>query len=190
MEESKFQELLAVNKAVIVHFSHFAEMAHAVEFPCDLQHAISAFENETRSCCAISPGHSMDLPGAVGVIFAPTFEQVLSVLAHDSGSSDFGGTENSGGNFPTEKTIVDSFDAPYGGYNEWRIRGANPIGIFVANPSDITVKKKQELSFNGEHIVTFGCESISLSSVHSSFLDLQIFTMSPNGLVKITPIDT
>lgn len=186
MEELQFQRLLTAQNAVIVHFSHFAQMGHAVEFPDDLHHAVNAFANETRSCCAITPRHQMSLPGSVGVIFTPTFEQVLSVLAHDSGSSDFGGEENSGGNPPTEQSIVESFCAPYGGYNEWRIRGAKPIGIFVDDPNNITVKKKQEFSFNGEHIETFGCESISLSLVRSSFPDLEIFTMGPDGLVKIS----
>lgn len=94
MDESKFQEFITGRCVVIIHFSHFAKMAHAFEFPADLQHAISSFQSETRSCCALWPKHGMDLPGSVGVIFKPTFDQVLSVLSDDSGSTDYGGAES------------------------------------------------------------------------------------------------
>lgn len=185
MDESKFQGLLADKGIVIVHFSHFAVMGHSVEFPDDLEHAITFHQSETRSCCALWPTHNMELPGSVGIIFEPTFEQVLSVLADDSGSSDFEDSENSGGYAPSEETIIASLNVPPGRYNEWRVRGAKPVGIFIANTSDIYVKKKTQLSLNGETFEEIGCTSIAISSVFDAFQNMPIFTLEADGIVCI-----
>jgi len=186
MEESKFQELMTKKSLAIVHFSHFAKMAHAVEFPCDLHHAINSFQSEARSCCAIWPGHRMNLPGSVGVIFEPKFEQVCSVLQDDSGSSDYGRKERSGGVNPSQKTILESLNVVDGRYNEWRVLGAKPIGIFVANTVDICVKKKVTLSCNGEAFEDFPCTSITLKEVFDKFPGMEIFTMGSGGLCPVT----
>ncbi|MHB1401709.1 MAG: hypothetical protein ACYCWB_04835 [Thiobacillus sp.] len=127
----------------------------------------------------------MALPGSVGVIFNPTFEQVLSVLPYDSGSSDFGGSENSGGHAPSEQTILASLNVPTGRYNEWRVRGAEPVGIFVANINEICVKKKTQLSLHGETFEDIGCTNITISSVLVAFPTLPVYTMGPDGLSDI-----
>ena len=75
MDESKFHTFLTERDVVIVHFSHFAVMGQYVEFPDDLKHAITFYQSETRSCCALWPGHKMELPGSVGVIFRPTLNK-------------------------------------------------------------------------------------------------------------------
>lgn len=183
MDESKFHKLLTELDVVIVHFSHFAVMGQHVEFPDDLKHAITFYQSETRSCCALWPGHNMELPGSVGVIFRPTFEQVLSVLADDSGSSDFGGAEKSGGHAPSEQTILESLNVPAGRYNEWRIKGAEPFGIFIANANNIYVKKKVQLSLNGETFDDIGSTNIEISSVIEAFPAMPIFTMTAGKLV-------
>jgi len=127
----------------------------------------------------------MELPGSVGVIFRPTFEQVLSVLADDSGSSDFGGAENSGGRAPSEQTILESLNVPAGRYNEWRVNGAEPFGIFVANTNNIYAKKKVQLSLNGETFDEVGCTNIEISSVIEAFPAIPIFTMTAGKLVSL-----
>ena len=183
MDESKFHKLLTERDVVIVHFSHFAVMGQYVEFPDDLEHAITFYQSETRSCCALWPGHIMEPPGSVGVIFKPTFEQVLSVLADDSGSSDFGGAENSGGHAPSEQNIMESLNVPAGRYNEWRVKGAKPFAIFIANPKNICAKRKQQISHNGETLEEIGCTNIEISSVFEAFPEMPIFTMSAQKLV-------
>jgi len=185
VDESEFQKLLVNRGIVIVHFSHHAVMGHSVEFPDDLQHAIAQYQSETRSCCALSPGHCMETPGSVGIIFRPTFEQVVSVLSDDSGSSDFGGSENSGGHTPSEQTILASLDVPAGRYNEWRVRGARPIGIFVTDTGNICAKKKVRIPFDSGLINCIGCISIPLSSVIDSFPTLPIYTLWTSGLGRI-----
>ncbi|MCO7461475.1 MULTISPECIES: hypothetical protein [Stenotrophomonas] len=186
MNDLDFQKFLVDRKVVIVHFSHFALMGHSVQFPDDLLHAISHHNEETRSCCALWPGHDMELPGSVGVIFKPTIDQVISVLADDSGSSDFGGTERSAGEIPTPEALLASLQVPSGCYNEWRVRGADPIGIFVADAHNICAKKKVELNLNGESIYEIGCTEITLESVLEVFPELPVYTLQPTGLFMIS----
>ena len=92
-------DALAQRNALIVHFSHRANMREGGVFPSDLQAAIANAERWTLSCCVVWPGHTMDLPGEVGLILLPTAtEQILSVANTDSGSSELDcGEEVSGG---------------------------------------------------------------------------------------------
>lgn len=182
LNEIRFNELLDHRQVAVVHFSHHGIMGHHVEFPLDLQHALANYDTETRSCCALFPGHRMNLPGSVGVIFKPTRSQVLSVCRCDSGSSDIGGIEGSLGNEPTEDAILESLNIADGNYNEWRIRGSMPIGIFVANPFNVMAKKIQTLTCGDEVISEIGCMTIMLDDVFEAFPSLPIFTMGLNGL--------
>jgi len=185
VDETAFSKFLIDRSVMVVHFSHFGVMGHAVEFPVDLKHAIDNHQTETRSCCALWPGHKMNLPGAVGVIFKPTFAQVISVLPDDSGSSDFSGSENSGGYTPSEETVIESLDVPVGCYNEWRVRGAEPIGIFVANPNDIYVKTRMKIPMCGDLIDPIGSAKVPLSVVFDAFPLLPIYTMGTDGLITL-----
>ena len=185
MDDPDFQKLLSDRNILVVHFSHFAVMGHSVEFPDDLLHAIFHHKDETRSCCALWPEHKMELPGSVGVIFKPTIKQIVSVLADDSGSSDFGGTESSAGEIPTSETLLASLQVPAGRYNEWRVRGAEPIGIFVADIHNIYVKKKVQLHFNGRSSNEICCTSITLQSIVEAFPGHPVYILQPSGLCKV-----
>lgn len=185
MDESSFKKLVKDHSIVVIHFSHHAIMGHEVEFPDDLNYAIAHFADEERSCCAIYPGYEMNLPGSVGVIFEPAFSNVISVCQCDSGSSAYG----SMGQPPSEQTILASLcvQACEEGckYNEWRIKGAIPIGIFVSNPLNICVKKKNlctnvPISFEG-----IAGESICLADVFTAFPKLPIYSMGSNGLIQL-----
>src|SRR5688572_21770465 len=79
-------EELSARKAVVVHFSHHAQMRDGGLFPQDMEEAMSNCHNWALSCCVLWPGHSMDLPGSVGIIFSPQHHHVLSVSPSDSGS--------------------------------------------------------------------------------------------------------
>lgn len=185
LDEKRFKELVDERNVAVVHFSHCATMNHRVEFPEDLNHAIDHFANETRSCCALFPGHEMSLPGSVGLIFSPTLAQVLSVCSSDSGSTDFGGEEGSLGESPTEEAILGSLNVRSGDYNEWRIRGAEPIGIFVANPAMIEVRKAVTYSLGDNKFSDFECKNIQLSDVFTAFPGKPVFTMGTNGIEKL-----
>lgn len=187
MEEDKLKEIIRDHKITVVHFSHDAVMAHRVVFPEDLKYAIDNYSSDTRSCCAIFPGHSMSLPGSVGVIFAiQNIEEILSVSCQDSGASDYSGSEDSMGVEPTENAITESLNQQVGSYNEWRIRGAKPIGIFVANPMNIMVKKEIKLNCAGEEFTEIGIDIVPLADIQAAFPDLPLYTMGVEGLEKLS----
>jgi hypothetical protein len=127
----------------------------------------------------------MDLPGSVGVIFRPKYAQVLSVCSADSGSSDYAGQEGSLGVSPEEEAILESLQVPSEMYNEWRILGAEPIGIFVANPQAIEVKQEVTLALGKERFTEIGCVPISLQEVKEAFPNLLVYTMGDDGLNQL-----
>ncbi len=153
-------------------------------FPDDLQAAIAHKGCWALSCCAVWPGHSMPLPGEVGLIFRPTaIDQVLSVANTDAGAQQFGcGEELSGGNALTLQTLSDSFQVKAGDYNEWRVRGAEVCGLFVAHASGVNAKTVQKLDDDG----LYGGDTIapspfSIAEVRVAFGALPLITMTANG---------
>jgi hypothetical protein len=185
VDETRFESLLKERQVAVIHFSHHAVMGHKVTFPNDLLHAISSFKHETRSCCALYPRHEMDLPGSIGVIFSPKYSQLLSVSSCDSGSSHYAGREGSMGAAPEEDAILDSLNVPMGTYNEWRIRGAVPVGIFIANPMWILVKQESTLTVGEERITDIGCAPISLQAAQMAFPSWPIYTMGAEGIEQL-----
>jgi hypothetical protein len=185
MDDTQFELLMDGWRIVVVHFSCYGIMSQSVTFPNDLNHAISNYETETRSCCAIYPGHNMNLPGSVGVIFRPSYSQVLSVCSADSGSSDYAGHEGSMGVYPEEEAILSSLQVPSGMYNEWRIRGAESIGIFVSNPQAIDVKQRVTFAHGIGSFTEIGCVRISLQAVRDAFPGLLVYTMGDEGLIQL-----
>lgn len=185
VDDTQFETLLDERKIVVVHFSCYGVMGHRVTFPNDLHHALSNYEQETRSCCAIYPGHNMSLPGSVGLIFRPKYSQVLSVCSADSGSSDYAGHEGSLGAFPEEDAILESLQVSSGMYNEWRILGAELTGVFVSNPQAIEVKQEVTLALGMERFTEIGCVRISLQAVKEAFPNLLVYTMGDDGLIQL-----
>lgn len=127
----------------------------------------------------------MSLPGSVGLIFRPKHSQVLSVCSADSGSLDYAGHEGSLGSSPEEDAILESLQVPSGMYNECRILGAEPIGVFVSNPQAIEVKQKVTLVLGMERFTEIGCARISLQAVKEAFTNLLVYTMGDNGLIQL-----
>lgn len=185
MNELHFKQLLAQKIIAVVHFSHYAVMNHRVSFPHDLIYAIKNYQTETRSCCAVFPDHGMQLPGSVGLILNPKLSQLLSVCGSDSGSSDIGGDEGSLGEEPTEDSILRSLCITDGGYNEWRVRGASPSGIFVADPKNIQAKQKVKYTVEEEQYTDIVSKRICLSQVFEAFPSLHVFTMGFRGLEEL-----
>ena len=100
-------------------------------------------------------------------------------------SSEFGGIESSAGKVPTFETLLESLQVPAGSYNEWRVRGAEPFGIFVADINNICAKKRVQLHFNGESIDEIGCINITLQSILEAFPDRPVYTLQQSGLCMV-----
>lgn len=191
INENQFQEFILQHRVAVVHFSHHARMNHNVPFPVDLHHALQTWRSETRSCCALWPGHAMDLPGSVGVIYKPSLSNVISVQNTDSGSSDHHGQEGSLGEAPSADSLTRSLNEVHlQDYNEWRLLGAPPIGIFVADTSRILVKKWVTPSIPDELALaeiepTLACAPLRLDGVVAAFSNYDIYTLDEQGLVLV-----
>jgi expansin (peptidoglycan-binding protein) len=128
----------------------------------------------------------MSLVGSVGVIFAPTAGTVLSVSNDDSGSLTWtDGSEGSAGTGLSAEAFSDSFNVANGRYNEWRVKGAPIIGIFVADPNNIQVKRLQAVRGPDATYMVVGLDHISLDEVAATFAGQPVFTMLESGPVKL-----
>lgn len=174
-------------KLCVVHFSHHGKMRADGVFPDDLQAAIRNCADWTLSCCALTPGHTMALPGDVGVIFEiDNPKQIVSVCADDSGSSQTrDGKEQSLGSEPSLSALEESLDVVYGGYNEWRVRGAKVSGIYVENPNSIYAKRKVKFEISGVQHEDISAEPVQIQSLKNSFPNLNIFTFQNGCLIEI-----
>lgn len=184
------QELLArlgARQALIVHFSAHAVMRDGVDYPTDLEQVLAEKEPWPLSCSVLTPGHHMTVTGSVGVILEPrTAEDVLSVYHDDAGAYDVAGSNQSAGAALSDATFDTSIDdTVLGAYNEWRVRGARPVGIFVLDPSNILVRQKGTVPgpFGDEEII-LACP-ISLNAVRAAFHGQPIWTMTPDGPLQI-----
>ena len=120
------------------------------------------------------------------MIFKPSCANVVSVANSDSGSTMLpDGSDGSNGLPLSPETLASTFDVWIGNYNEWRVCGGEVVGIFVADPSNIEVKKEVVLNADGHEFKDVGATSITLDEVFSSFPHHPVFTMGRTGLIEI-----
>ena len=182
--------IVALNNrnALIIHFSHYAKMREGGVFPKDLKDAITNHEIWPLSCVVIWPGHEMDLPGSIGVIFKlNSVSNILSVLNDDSGSYYDVEKENdcSGGVILCEDSFEQTFQVNIGQYNEWRVQNADVFGIFVNNPSKNYAKKKLTINEDKISFEDIGLTTIFINEVFESFPGLLVYTMGSNGVEEV-----
>lgn len=174
---------LAARQALIVHFSAHAVMREGLDFPTDLQQVLAEKELWPLSCSVLTPGHNMDVTGSVGVILRPRrVSDVLRVHHDDAGAYDDAGTNQSLGAALSDASFDASIDGTVpGAYNEWRVRGAEPVGIFVLDPANILVRQKFSVDgpYGWEDTIAAG--AISLDAVRAAFPSQPIWTMRPAG---------
>jgi hypothetical protein len=181
-----YDDLLArlkARQALIVHFSHHAAMRGDLVYPTDLQQVLAEREMWPLSCSVLTPGHRMVVVGSIGVVLEPrTAQDVLRVYHGDAGAYAEGNENYSLG----ELLSCASFDASLdevvpGTYNEWRVRGAKPLGLFVENPANIEVRQLIQYEGPWGTETTIAPVRISLAAVRTTFPDEPIWTMEPNG---------
>lgn len=180
------EELLAkleARQALIVHFSHCASMRDGLDYPMDLLQVLDDHKEWALSCSVLTPGHSMSVVGSVGVVLEPrSAEDVLGVSPCDAGSYMDGLRSQSSGEVLSSASIDRSIDLVVpGSYNEWVVRGAAPKGLFVDDPKDIWVRKRQT-NWGPEGPVTdTGPCPTSLDEVRATFPGWPIWTMTSAG---------
>ena len=180
---------LRERQALIVHFSHHANMRDGGVFPADLHAA--ALNNRTwaLSSCLVWPSHHMSLPGSVGLILHPrSLASIIGIRSVDAGySTDKYGHEQGAGDNLSQDSLIHSFDVSRGDYNEWRVRDFDVVGIYwEAENGHIYAKKHADLKHpdTGETIAQeIVMQKISVSDVHNSFPELPVFTRNGDKVV-------
>jgi len=187
MTDSELCRYLDDRKALIVHFSHYANMRAGGEFPADLQAAIENADKWALSSCVVWAGHPMELPGDVGIIFEPCASNVVSVKNEDSGSSTTqDGDERSSGGPLTVESLGQTFNV-VGRYNEWRVKGGTVRGIYVRSQSGLQAKRKQVIGGGPAPIEDISLVEVTLAEIHAAFPALRIYTHGSHGVHDITP---
>jgi hypothetical protein len=196
MTDMTFDEMrdeLNQRQALIVHFSNHADMGReGAYFPNDLRSAIKNCQNGPHwplSCSVLWPGHKMSPVGSVGLILElQSIDDIISVKKSDSGSISFqDGSEGSLGDPLTKASLTSSFEVKPGDYNEWRVKGAKPIGIFILDVANIEVRiminHAQFLQALPQHMIAEELQNaiclscVSLDCVESSFPEFSIQTI-------------
>jgi hypothetical protein len=185
--DKHLSDYLAAKGAAVVHLSHHAVMDRTRPiFPEDIHRAIAKRAEFNLSCVVVWPAHGMNLPGSVGVIFKPLCSNVVSVSNTDAGSTTLPDGSDGSAGFPlSAETLALTFEV-WDAYNEWRVRGAEVVGIFVADPSNIEVKKRVVLKVDGHEIIEVVATCISLDEVFTAFPHHSIFSMGPAGMVELS----
>jgi hypothetical protein len=137
MNDAEFLEKLADRKAFIVHCSRPGKGNEGIGgllFPEDLRNATTICANESKElCCSVVwPEHSETF-GDVGIILKPrSTKSITSICTSDGGTwiDPNTGMRHGGGAPFSRDAVVDTFENATS-YNEWTVRDADTIGIFV-----------------------------------------------------------
>ncbi len=135
-----YEDLIAKlrqQRALIVHCSRPGQGDKAPDtplFPEDLFYAIKicAEQNKELCCSVIWPGH-METFGDVGIVLKPrSIASVTMICTTDGGTHiDRNTGRRVGSGLPFgPQAVADTFENATG-YNEWNVRDADTIGIFV-----------------------------------------------------------
>jgi hypothetical protein len=74
MTDVELLDALLAREAMVVHFSHHANMRKYGVFPEDLRAAIANKDSWNLSCVVLWPGHRMALPGSIRGHFSTTLD--------------------------------------------------------------------------------------------------------------------
>lgn len=184
MDSKEFIEALKTKKALIVHFSNLATMSRNPQFPDDLKTVIDSPSSNPLSCCIVWPGHTMSLPGSVGVIIDPASSNIYGMCATDAGTSINNGEINSFTKPPSQEVLEEiyAFSDPY---NECVVMNPKVIGIYIDNINHITVRREQILRCDDYIETNIGPVGGCLSDIFDSFEDLSIFTFIDGEIVSL-----
>ncbi|KXV60225.1 hypothetical protein AD947_02615 [Acetobacter tropicalis] len=199
-------EELSQREALIVHCSTQAKstgtplpgsVARApLYYPNDMITAKGIFETGSeRLCCSIIwPKHS-DTWGDIGLVVKPhNVGSILDVCSHDAGSPSDATLGQGYGKPFTKDAVMETFEKSSGEHNEWGIKGAEVIGIFVKYSDQLPIVATQtKLSDRTDYDPTipdqiindFRC--VAIGEITSSFPGLPILTFKDGKIVEITP---
>jgi hypothetical protein len=191
---SELAEVLRRRCALIVHFSHIAKEGARLLFPDDLRTAMQIVAGEELSCSVVWPQRCAAV-GSVGVVLRPrTLESVTSASAGDAGTIvDSRTSKREGlGEALGRETLTATLEPTTSDYNEWTVKDADVVGIFVDLASKLEVAMEVDpktVDGYDPSIVHVGqivgaCK-IGLKEVFDAFPDQPIFGFQDGEIVNL-----
>lgn len=172
-------------------------MDNASLFPDDLKNAIKICElgQGDLSCSLIWPAHIKTF-GAVGIILEPSsIDSITSISPKDSGTSVCSNGMRKGDGVPfSAEAVMDTF-ANSTDYNEWTVKNAKTIGIFVNHHEPLEVARRVSAKdipgydptmahlFDNPEII--GTVMISISEIQTDFPSLPIYQYQNGDIIQI-----
>ena len=140
------------------------------------------------SCSLVWPTHTMSLIWSVGLVLRPrSLASIVGVLASDAAySTVHGGAEQGDGKPLDEGSFDGSMAVAPGGYNEWRVRESDAVGVYAESGElALAAKKLGRITDETELEVgqTIGIETITVEEVHEAFPDLPVYTRQGERIV-------
>jgi|EndMetStandDraft_9_1072997.scaffolds.fasta_scaffold258313_1 hypothetical protein len=191
------RDFLRAREALLVHFSTLMTNHPELEFPNDLRNA-SALDQVPLSFSTIQAGdigpyHDGDMNladanagGSIGIIVdIPSNDCVVSVGAHDSGTSYNSGDMISGGFHPNAESCARSIDERTTS-NEWYVRGFRAIAIFAFDPIWVRHPEGGDVPLNRD--IAFGLfpEYRIFSALNGQFVEFDRGTLKWNPITYDT----
>ncbi len=194
-----YAELLAelqVHKALIVHCSRTGKGDEAIGglfYPSDLRNAILICAAGSELCCSVVWPNHLETFGPVGIVLKPrSTASITSIYDHDSGSSidpKTGKRVSMGAPFSNQAVLGTFANAI--SYNEWNVKDAGTIGIFVHPTQRWDVARRCNLTelpnydpAMGDGTV-IGAVTITLADVVADFPKLPIYSFHRGEIVRV-----
>ncbi len=184
MTLSQLTEILRNRRALIVHFSHTAKEGASLLFPDDLNNAMQIIADKELSCSVVWPRRCAAV-GSVGIALRPrSFTSVTSASAVDAGTIEDSrtGHREGLGKALTCEILKETLEPRTPNYNEWTVRDADIVGIFVDLASTLEVAKTVDAAtIEGYdptamlHVGPTTCPcKIALKEVFDAFLTIEL----------------
>lgn len=163
------------------------------DFPNDLHHVLQGHAQGGISCSVVKPGDRFHgevrhTTGSVGLVIAPTdSKSILSVDPNDAGSEVHEGVRVVGHENDISVTDLEmTFTERGNRYNEWVVRNFNVIGLFVAEPAQISKGVEMHMPIGAPTEIIHQGVDISVCEVANEFSGLPIYSVSETHILKWT----
>lgn len=192
---------LAARNALIIHCSRPGKANEAIDallFPKDLLNAIIVCGTQGKElCCSVVwPGH-VETFGAIGIILRPrSTRSIASICTIDGGTSLDPVTGNRiGAGLPFSKQAVMDTFLKATGYNEWNVKDADTIGIFLhpCEPLDVPQLVRLDATPGYDPVMgdgdtlMIGTVRVRLAQVFAHFPNLPVYSFRGDDIVRVEP---
>lgn len=206
MTDAELLAELGRYQALIVHCSRPGKGDEGIGgllFPEDMRRAIEIGASPARElCCSVVWPQHTEAFGAIGIILKPrSTASIASICSTDGGTSydpATGKREGMGLPFSAQRVLETFANAT--SYNEWNVRYAETIGIFVHPTEPPEVAQRVRLSdlpgydpaMQDEEVVS--AVAINGAQIRAALPGLPIYSFSGTGIIRLdgsgpVPID-